>query len=135
VALRWKSLFFLSLPIITLTLLVEIVASAQGFYYMWKWIKAKESAGIEKTDRGFELFYWNLSNRRKFIRTMWMIPVCIAVTIFIVFFYMKYREKSPYISLILLAGTLLNDAIWLPGQLIYTYKKWKNEERQEGLIS
>ena len=38
---------------------------------------------MNKVDKGFELVYWKLSYRRKFIRTLWMIPWAIVSLIFI----------------------------------------------------
>ena len=38
---------------------------------------------MNKVDKGFELVYWKLSYRRKFIRTLWTIPWMIASLIFI----------------------------------------------------
>ncbi|MBQ4312659.1 MAG: hypothetical protein IJC18_00490, partial [Clostridia bacterium] len=37
----------------------------------------------EKTDKGFELFYNNLSDRRKFIRLLWLSPAYILLIILI----------------------------------------------------
>ncbi|MDE5540119.1 MAG: hypothetical protein K2J20_06495 [Bacilli bacterium] len=37
----------------------------------------------DNVDKGFELFYDNLSYRRKFIRTLWLIPIGIVVGIII----------------------------------------------------
>jgi len=39
-----------------------------------------------KVDKGFELRYWRLSYRRKFIRTLWMIPFLLAAIILIFIF-------------------------------------------------
>ena len=36
----------------------------------------------KKVDKGFELRYKNLSYRRRFIRTLWMIPLAILVLCF-----------------------------------------------------
>lgn len=38
-----------------------------------------------KKDKGFELLYNNLSYRRRFIRTLWLIPIGIAVGIVITY--------------------------------------------------
>lgn len=42
-----------------------------------------EEKNMNKVDKGFELVYWELSYRRKFIRTLWMIPWTIVSLIFI----------------------------------------------------
>ncbi len=39
----------------------------------------------DKVDKGFELLYDNLSYRRKFIRTIWLIPIGIVVGIVITY--------------------------------------------------
>lgn len=39
----------------------------------------------EKVDKGFELFYKNLTYRRKFIRTLWLIPIGILVGIVVTY--------------------------------------------------
>ena len=75
-----------------------------------------------KIDKGFELIYWNLSYRRKFIRTLWMTPLVLLIIILIAFL----GKISENISSILIIGFLILALLF---QLIYTYKKWKKEER------
>lgn len=69
------------------------------------------------TDRGFAFFYWRLSYRRKFIRTIWMIPfaiIAIAMSIIVL----------PYqITIFMSIGIV----VALVAQLFYTYRKWKAE--------
>lgn len=73
-----------------------------------------------KVDKGFELVYWNLSYRRKFIRTILQIPL-----IFLLFGFLGlvgfnlYRFKMVFILL----------SIVTIGQIIYNYIKWKNDEQ------
>ena len=72
-----------------------------------------------KVDKGFELVYWNLSYRRKFIRTLWQAPIClllIVVTILI--------GDNLFINRILPILVVIV-YIW---QLIYNYSKWKNHK-------
>ena len=38
---------------------------------------------MDKVDKGFELIYWKLSYRRKFIRTLWLIPWAVASLVYI----------------------------------------------------
>lgn len=78
---------------------------------------AKRYEMSEKTDRGIELFYWKLSYRRKFIRTLWLIPVDIIVVIGI---YMK--SQSYIFTGIVGVVSVISIVI----QAIYNYKKWKN---------
>jgi hypothetical protein len=72
-----------------------------------------------KVDKGFELRYWRLSYRRKFIRTLWMIPFLLAAIILIFVSPLKI-VYAVVVSIILLVIFLI--------QLIYTYKKWKCTE-------
>ncbi|PRR77085.1 hypothetical protein CLLI_26030 [Clostridium liquoris] len=75
--------------------------------------------GTNKVDKGFELFYWRLSYKRKFIRTLWMIPIDIIVSVFLI---LKgdtlFINRVIPILLIILGGI----------QLIYNYLKWKKDE-------
>ncbi len=73
---------------------------------------------MDKVDKGFELIYWKLSYRRKFIRTLWMIPIAIVI---IFYFHTTFQS----ILQTCLVATLL--AIMLLIQAIYNYRKWKNE--------
>ena len=80
-----------------------------------------------KVDKGFELIYWNLSYRRKFIRTLWLTPIG-ALLIFLI---VKNPWNIPFYGRNLFANLLIV-AIVLTTivQLIYTYYKWKKEEGQ-----
>lgn len=69
-----------------------------------------------KTDKGFELWYWNLSYRRKFIRILWLAPLMLTlllttnvfgsvffrnilfVLLCIVFSYQLVKDYRNYIS-------------------------------------
>ena len=71
-------------------------------------------------DGGFN--YWKLNYKKKFFRTLWMIPV----TIFLI------------IQMILSGGSSQSTLILVPAlfvilivQLLYTYLKWKNEIQTE----
>lgn len=72
----------------------------------------------EKVDKGIAFCYWKLSYRRKFIRTLWMIPIAIVI---IFYFHTTFQS----ILQTCLVATLL--AIMLLIQAIYNYRKWKNE--------
>ena len=74
----------------------------------------KNEAG--KVDKGFELIYWKLSYRRKFIRTLWAIPFAILTIILVSWFYQSIVTTFIFAMIILIVGI---------AQLIYTYKKWK----------
>lgn len=73
----------------------------------------------EKKDKGVELIYWKLSYRRKFIRTLWMIPV---VVVLIIWFHVTFQALIWTCIAAVMCGVLLL------AQGIYNYKKWKNEE-------
>lgn len=68
----------------------------------------------DKVDKGFELFYDNLSYRRKFIRTLWLIPIGIVVGIIIA-----------YISIIVSLFYWLWFIIATINQLKNNYTLWK----------
>ncbi len=68
-----------------------------------------------KVDKGFKILYGKLSNRRKFIRTLWITPFIIMLSI-----YMFYTGD-------ILFPIFLISAFFI--QLIYTYFKWKAEEQ------
>ena len=78
---------------------------------------------MNKVDKGFELVYWKLSYRRKFIRTLWMIPGTIVSLIFIQIVGKNYKYTILYT---ILAGIIY--LVILPIQAIYNYKKWMKEE-------
>jgi len=71
----------------------------------------------QKTDEGFQFFYWNLSYRRKFIRTLWL-------TVFIppVLIYVWIRMHSFSVTIITAFILIASQVI----QLLYTYRKWKS---------
>ncbi len=67
-------------------------------------------------DRGFN--YWNLNYRGKFIRTLWMIPLCIVVIL------LMSVTGTQFLNIIALSVLFI---VILVAQLIYNYVKWKNE--------
>lgn len=69
-----------------------------------------------KKDKGFELLYNNLSYRRRFIRTLWLIPIGIAVGIVIT-----------YISIIVSIFYWIWFIIATIKQLKDNYTMWKNQ--------
>ena len=73
------------------------------------------------TDHGFELVYWKLSYRRKFIRTLWVSPI-------ILFPFLLPPDYSFFgVPREGLFGIFL---VVLLVQAWYTYGKWKKEERR-----
>jgi len=79
-------------------------------------------SNVKKVDKGFELIYWKLSYRRKFIRTLWTIPFSIfAIALTILCDWSMKNVVAVAIILLIIASS----------QLIYTYKKSKNEKELE----
>lgn len=74
-----------------------------------------------KVDKGFELLYHNLSYRRKFIRTIWVI-------LFVILFLGKLYLSGSYLNRGVRIFSLMA-VIIAPIQLKYNYSKWKEEER------
>ena len=70
-------------------------------------------------DKGFEFIYWNLSYRRKFIRTLWLTPGLIIA--------LAVVWGSDFNKILKTVATVLLISVNLI-QLIYTYKKWKSNE-------
>lgn len=76
---------------------------------------------VEKKDKGFELIYFKLSYRQKFIRTLWLIPWIVVASIL---FYWRF---SLVLATSIVFGIMV---ITCSGQAVYNYKKWKEEERK-----
>lgn len=74
---------------------------------------------MKKADKGFQLVYWKLSYRRKFIRSLWTIPIFI-ISIGIIIFQGKGIFISRIMPLILVVLGIC--------ELLYNYKKWKNDK-------
>ena len=70
----------------------------------------------EKKDSGFVFCFWKLSDRRKFIRTLWLPPLMILVIILL-----HITSKSYFLTGII---TVTCSILWLI-QTVYYYKKWK----------
>ena len=79
-------------------------------------MERKWKSGNEEIDRGICLCYWKLSYRRKFIRTLWMIPI---ESVLILCFYETFRSTicTALVAIFFAVATLL--------QSTYNYKKWK----------
>ncbi len=76
----------------------------------------KEFDEFGKVDKGFEINYWNLSYRRKFIRTLIATPSVILAIIFIWWLSNSLIYKLIF-TIIVISLELM--------QAIYTYSKWK----------
>lgn len=78
------------------------------------------SSKNRKVDKGIEFNYWNLSYRRKFIRTLWLTPVFMAL-VAVVYYGTKNVIESAVIAIVIFGGQIV--------QLGYTFYKWKNQNR------
>ncbi len=74
---------------------------------------------MKKKDKGFELLYKNLSYRRRFIRTIWLIPIGVIVGIVIT-----------YLSIIVSIFYWIWFLISLTKQLKDNYTLWKKESKK-----
>jgi len=70
-----------------------------------------------KVDKGLEFCYWNLSYRRKFIRTLCFLPFCLILILKVWFSY-DNRVLNIIITIFIITTFLL--------QLAYNYIKWTN---------
>lgn len=73
----------------------------------------------DKVDKGFELAYYKLSYRRRFIRTLWLIPWAVLVLGLLYW-------QSGSMCLVILATIILGVIGFI--QANHNYKKWKAEE-------
>lgn len=73
----------------------------------------------KKTDKGFQLSYWKLSYRRRFIRDLWMLPFVIISIGFII-----WIGDSIFTNIVVLVIGLVLFLV----QSIYDYSKWKKYE-------
>ena len=72
----------------------------------------------EKVDKGFEFFYYNLSYRRRFIRSLCLIPWTLLVLCLF-----RWRGTSMVIIVPLAVVFTIIGFI----QTLHNYKKWKEE--------
>ena len=90
------------------------------WYNLTKIIFVEAVMKKEKIDKGFELAYYNLSYRRRFIRTLWLIPWAILAL-----FGLHWRGASTFI--LVLIAILFAFVFFI--QALHNYKKWKEKER------
>lgn len=77
--------------------------------------------GTSKTDKGFKINYYQLSYRRKMMRTLIFIPINILLLIFI----SAYTDWSVVANVLL--GLSFHIALFV--QLFYTFNMWKKYEK------
>ena len=73
----------------------------------------------EKIDRGLVFFYWKLSYRRRFIRTLWLLPSLPLVIVLVQAVFQDWLFTA-VISVELLG-------LWA-AQAVVNYRKWKKTE-------
>ena len=78
------------------------------------------SMNDEKVDKGFELSYYKLSYRRRFIRTLWMIPWAILALFGL--HWLGYRYTLVIVGIIFAVVGFV--------QAFHNYKLWKSEENE-----
>ena len=100
----------ISYEAITVVLIVIIVSSILSVVFKNK----------EKEDKGSVFFYYKLSYRRKFIRTLWTFPVVVISLVVIYIFAGLNSNETLIISISFLIIFLI--------QLFYNYLKWKKYE-------
>ena len=74
----------------------------------------------EKVDKGFELSYYKLSYRRRFIRTLWMIPWAILALFWLQ--WLGYQYTLVIVGIIFAVVGFV--------QAFHNYKLWKKEENE-----
>lgn len=74
----------------------------------------------EKIDQGFVFFFWKLSSRRKFIRTLWLLPLFLTALILVQITFEDHLFTAVIGSEILLVFIV---------QLAYYYVKWKSDKQ------
>ena len=101
----------ISFEAITVILIVLILSSILSIVFKNK----------EKKDKGAVFFYYKLSYRRKFIRTLWTFPVVVISLVVIYIFAGLKSNENLIISISFLIIFLI--------QLFYNYLKWKKYEK------
>lgn len=76
----------------------------------------------EKKDKGFVIVYHKLSYRRRFIRTLWLIPFVSLLYLTMYWIGDLTSNENITIGVILLFLLLLD--------ILYNFTKWKNSEKQ-----
>lgn len=71
----------------------------------------------KNVDKGFELYYWNLSYRRKFIRTLW---VCLILFVLLILLRDLFLENTLRMVILYIVCPIVSIV-----QAVYNYKKWK----------
>lgn len=70
-------------------------------------------------DKGFQINYYKLSYRRRFIRTLWLIPWMVLIL-----FWLYWLDTPAYIWVPMAVGFAVVEYM----QAFVNYKKWKEEK-------
>ena len=111
--------------LLTVSISVFVTMTILAIQYYSRWQDDTENR-VEKTDEGFTWFYINLSYRRRFRRTIYMIVFLTAVMTFL--FVKNEGEYGFYISRGLIVVTYIFAMAQSVGGLLYNRRKWKAAE-------
>lgn len=101
---------------VVIAVITAVIVQVIGFFL------AKKYDTSERTDKGMEFCYWRLSYRRKFIRTLWLVPIFAVI---IIAFYQTFRSDA--LTWFICTAVFVSIII----QAIYNYKKWKSENQRQ----
>ena len=76
--------------------------------------------------------YRRLSYRRKFIRTLWLIPIFAAISAPLFAFDIPPGAGDHVLRTVARAGIVIGAMIAFPIQAVYTYRKWQREQTSDG---
>ena len=74
---------------------------------------------MKEVDKGFELFYKNLSNRRKFIRTVWLSIIGIFILLYVLLTVENKGRTLIFVVIFVAVGIR---------QLFITYRGYREEK-------
>ena len=100
---------------LVIVMLSTIIAVSIFDFILKRWMND------EKIDKGIEICYWKLSYRRKFIRTLWLIPI----EILLVFCFHTAFQSTIWTFLVAVGFVMM-----LLVQAVYNYKQWKKEDEK-----
>lgn len=75
----------------------------------------------KKTDRGFQFFYYKLSYRRRFLRSLYLSPLVVILWGLVMFRTSVWSQTTKVLWTIFIATVFLFE-------IGYNYIKWKKEE-------
>ena len=94
--------------------------------------QSKEKCVMKNVDKGFEFQYFNLSHRRRLIRTIWITVFGVIIIPVLYLFVRNFSLPlfSSWKSILILDTVLLIIGII---QAVYEYRKWKTEKASTDL--